>query len=190
MGEALDLGYTNNICFKHRKFTYSEGETDAVCLSEKEIIDLYRHNLSGNKRLQQVRDLFVFGCFVGLRFSDYSDVQPENIVQIDKEYFIKLITKKTGDLVIIPCNPIVLDIFNKYQNNHNKLPKSLSNQKFNDYIKEACMEAELKEKGRLSIDPSLEFMGMYIVTYCSKILCDKSLLGWISCYRNYENNRA
>jgi len=156
MGEAIDLGYTNNLSFKHNKFTYSEGETDAIYLTEKEIINLYRFDLSKNKRLEQVRDLFVFGCFVGLRFSDYNNVKPENIIRIEGDYFIKLITKKTNELVIIPCNPVVLDIFKKYDSNLNKLPKSLSNQKFNEYIKEVCKKAEFNEKGRLSTEPALE----------------------------------
>ena len=154
MSEAVDLGYTSNLQFRHKKFSVSREDTDAVFLTETEILKLYRHDFSQKKRLEQARDLFVFGCFVGLRYSDYSDVKPENIVQIDGDYFIKLITQKTRDLVIIPCNPIILEIFDKYKANANRLPKSISNQKFNDYIKDACKEAKLSEKGRLATDPT------------------------------------
>lgn len=165
MGEAVDLGYTNNMQFKHKKFAYNEVDTDQVYLTEKEIIDLYRFDLSHNKKLEQVKDMFVFGAWVGLRFSDFSNIKPENIVQIDGEYFIKMITKKTTELVIIPCNPVVLDIFKKYNHNTNKLPKAISNQKFNDYIKVVCRmasEAEnspiksLAEVGRLSTKPKMK----------------------------------
>jgi integrase len=76
-------------------------------------------------------------------------------VQIDGEYFIKTITQKTKELVIIPTNPVIIEIFNKYQKNANKLPKTLSNQKFNDYIKEVCKLAELNEKGRLTSKPDV-----------------------------------
>jgi len=155
MAEAVDMGFTQNLQFKHKKFAVSREDTDAVFLTEKEIVDLYRFKFT-NKRIEQVRDLFVFGCFVGLRFSDYSDVKPENIVKIDGDHFIKLITKKTKDLVIIPCNPIVLEIFKKYESNHNKLPRSISNQNFNEYIKEACLEAGFTEVGRLSTAPQKE----------------------------------
>ena len=58
--------------------------------------------------------------------------------------------------MIIPCNPIVVEIFKKYAHNSNRLPKSPSNQKFNDYIKEVCKEAEMFEKGRVSTSPELE----------------------------------
>jgi len=154
MSEAVDLGYTNNYQFKHKKFAVAEEDTDAVYLTEQELIRLYRHDMS-SKKLEQARDLFIFGCFVGLRFSDYSDIKPDNIVLIDNEYFIKVRTKKTSELVIIPCNPIVLEIFEKYKLSPNKLPKSISNQKFNDYIKDALEEAKLTETGRLSTNPTL-----------------------------------
>lgn len=155
MGEAVDLGYTNNNQFRHKKFSYEEDETDAVYLTDKEIHRLFNHKFE-NKKLDQVKDLFVFGCCVGLRFSDYAHVKPENIVKVDGEDFIKIITQKTGELVIIPTNPIVLEIFEKYKENHNRLPRSISNQKFNNYIKDACKEAGLEEKGRLSTAPKLE----------------------------------
>ncbi|HEY4063193.1 MAG TPA: site-specific integrase [Puia sp.] len=156
MGEAVDLGYTSNMQFKHKKFTYEGEETDAVYLTEQEVINLFRQDFTGNKRLEQVRDLFVFGCFVGLRFSDYSAIQPGNIVPIDGDMFIKTITKKTKEQVIIPCNPVILEIFEKYKDNHNRLPKAPSNQKFNDYIKEVCRYAKLTEIGRLTSHPTLE----------------------------------
>lgn len=156
MGEAVDLGLTTNLQYKHRKFVVERVETDAVYLNEKELDVLYKHDFSANKRLDQVRDLFIFGAWVGLRFSDYSNVKPENIVMIDGEYFVKIITQKTKGLVVVPCNPVVLEIFEKYKANKNKLPPAISNQKFNEYVKEVCELAGLKENGRLSTDPKLE----------------------------------
>jgi integrase len=76
-------------------------------------------------------------------------------VQIEGEYFIKTKTQKTKEQVIIPTNPVILEIFDKYQQNPNKLPKTISNQKFNDYIKEVCKLAGLTEKGRLTSKPDV-----------------------------------
>jgi len=156
MSEAVDLGYTTNMTFKHKKFAAPRIDTDAVYLKEDELMTLYNYDFSKNKKLETVRDLFIFGCFVGLRFSDYSTIKPENIVTIDGDFFIKLITQKTGELVIIPCNPVVLEIFEKYKNNPNRLPRAISNQKFNEYIKDACKDAKLNEIGRLATEPLLE----------------------------------
>lgn len=165
MSEAVDLGYTTNIQFKHKKFAFNEVETDHVYLNEKELNDLYKFDLSQNKKLEQVRDLFIFGAWVGLRFGDFSNVKMENIVPIKGDYFNKKITQKTKEEVIIPCDPTILDIFKKYSSSPNKLPKKISNQKFNSYIKELCKEAgtanispvsAMLEKGRLSTNPKLE----------------------------------
>ncbi len=156
MGEAVDLGYTTNLQFRHKKFRAKWQVTDAVYLKEDEILRLYKLDLANNPRLDKVRDLFVFGCFMGLRFSDYSDIKPNNIVELNGKYFIKVVTKKTGELVIIPCNPVVLQIFEKYSSNINKLPTAPSNQKFNDYIKEICKLAKFTEKGRLMTEPEKE----------------------------------
>jgi integrase len=161
MNEAFDLKYTRNVEHKSRKFSVATEETESVYLTDKELLKLYKHDFSNAKKLDQVRDLFLFGAYVGLRFSDYSTVKPENISEVtnedgSKEYFIKMRTAKTGELVVIPCNAVVLQIFEKYKDNKNRLPKSISNQKFNDYIKDACQESELKETGRLATNPKLE----------------------------------
>jgi integrase len=156
MSEAVDLGYTKNMAFKHKKFTATRTETDAVYLTEAEILHLYNFDLSHRPALAEARDLFVFGCWVGLRYSDYSNVKPENIVDVDGEKFIRIKTKKTKDVVYIPCNPMVLDIFSKYDSRPNKLPKAISEQPFNRYIKEAAKLAGMTEKGRLLSNPDAE----------------------------------
>jgi integrase len=152
MGEAVDLEYTDNMTFKHKKFAYNEEDTEHVYLTEDELAKLYALKIN-NKKLEEVRDLFIFGAWVGLRFSDFSNIKPENIIQIDGDSFIKTITQKTRELVIIPCNPVIMEIFEKYADRPNKLPKTISNQKFNDYIKDVCKLAELNEVGRDSARP-------------------------------------
>lgn len=156
MRMAVDMELTENLQFEKKNFAVIREETSAVYLKESELVKLYQYDLSENPKLEQVRDLFVFGSFVGLRFSDFSNVKPENIIQVDDELYLRIKTKKMGDRVTIPCNPIVTDIFKKYDHMPNKLPRAISNQKFNDYIKEASQMAGLKVKERLESDPNLE----------------------------------
>lgn len=168
MNEAVDMGYTTNLQFKHKKFAVGREDTEAVYLTWDEILKLYRHDFSDNKRLERVRDLFVFGCCVGLRYSDFSRIKPENIIKDGSDYFIKVTTQKTGEMVIIPAHPLVLEILKKYKSENSTLPRSVSSQRFNDYIKEACKivgEAESKaagkavgfnETGRLPGEPELQ----------------------------------
>ncbi len=169
MNEAVDLGYTTNIQFRHKKFSFAGVETDAVHLTEKEIARLYRFDCSAKKRLEQVRDLFVYGCFSGQRFfgaaahnpykrsvSDRLDIKQLNIKEIDRASFLNLPAVGAGGPVTLPCHPLLSEILQKYRASPGHLPKTPSNQKFNDYIKEVCRLAGLLEKGRLSTAPDLE----------------------------------
>lgn len=155
MNEALELGYTKNTKWKSRKFGVPEVEVESVYLTESEILQLHNYKPE-SKKLDAVLDTFLVGCCTGMRYSDYSNLKPENIVNIDGEMYFKVITKKTGNTVIIPCNPIILELFKKYECNENKLPKSISGQKFNDYIKDVLRDAGFTETGRLLSDPKKE----------------------------------
>jgi len=157
MSEAAEQGLTDNFEFKKKKFAVKRMPTDAVYLTEKEILRFYRYDLSGFPSNERARDLFVFGCLCGLRYSDYANVKPENIVEDEDGLNLKIRTQKTGELVYIPCHPLILEIFEKYsKTNSNSLPRSPSNQKFNDYIKEAAKKAGLNEKGKLASDLNAE----------------------------------
>jgi integrase len=150
MNEGLERGYHNNTWFKKISVAWEESEN--VALSRKEINKLYKHNFKGNQRLERVRDLFVFGCNVGLRISDLQNIKSNNIVEVNGEKRIRIITKKTGERVEIPFHEQAAEILEKY---NDKLPK-ITDQKFNEYIKEAAQEAGLTAKGRLQKEPEKE----------------------------------
>lgn len=170
MKTAVELKLTNNLDFQKDTFAVLRVETDAVHLNEREIIHFYNYDLSANPRLERVRDLFVFGCYVGLRFQDYSKIRPENIVSINDNLKIKFKTQKTEEVVIIPCHPIVKHIFEKYKGiTSNNLPESISNQKFNDYIKIAAQLAGFTETGRL-----LKNMNLQLFECISSHTCRRS----------------
>ena len=151
----MELKLTKNDAHKSKKFGVGLEETHAVYLTDTELRALFEYDLSSDKRLEAVRDLFVWQSYVGLRYSDAIRIKPENITQkANGKFRIKITTQKTSDAVEIPCNDIVLRIFEKYKHNENRLPPAISNQKFNQYLKEACKEAKLTETGRLASDLS------------------------------------
>lgn len=152
MNAAVDFGYTDNEQFKKKRFCVPKEPTYSVALKEQEVVQLYYHDFSGNRRLEQVRDLFVLGCFTGLRYSDLTDINRENIIKENGKTYISRITKKTEEPVTIPCNEIAEAILRKYQHTHNSLPPQCSNQKFNEYIKEVCELVGISETGRLITD--------------------------------------
>ncbi len=112
MREALELGYTNNTIFTHRKFRLGAADTDAVYLNDKEVEELYKLDLSSQKKLERVRDLFVIGCFTGLRFSDLGQLL---LISLGDE-IIELRQIKTGDPVYIALQPEVKTIMASYNN--------------------------------------------------------------------------
>lgn len=180
MNEAVDLGYTKNLQHRHRKFAVSWEEVDAVYLTENEIQRLFQHDFLQDKKLERTRDLFVFGTQVGLRFIDYSAVKPENIIVVEneglKEKFIRIVAQKTGQLVIIPCSPMVLEIFDRYKNNPNQLPKAYSNQAFNRQIREVCRIAGLTQTGRLLSHPEKELWEVVSSHTCRRSFCTNLFL--------------
>ena len=155
MGEAIDLLYTTNMQFRHKKFFVTREDAENVYLTEIELLQLYRCPMD-NPIMEQQKDLFIIGAFTGLRLSDYSSIKLENIVEIEGQLFIKKITKKTKALVIIPCNPVVIEILKKYEGNKNNVPDAVSDQYFNRLLKDACKIAGLNEIGRLSTAPEQE----------------------------------
>ena len=137
LGWATDRGYNENQAFK--KFSTIEREGDIICLYEKELFQLYEFEFK-SKRLEQVRDVYCFGCFTGLRFSDLFDLGREHI----RNGEIQKTIIKTRQFQKIPLNNFALAILNKYQDYPNPLPL-ISAQKFNSYIKEVCQLAGIDE---------------------------------------------
>ena len=129
LNDATERGINNNLSFRSKRFKVVTQKTDNVYLTENELNVLYYLDLSDNQRLERVRDLFLIGCYTGLRFSDFTKLNPENI----KDGYIHIETQKTGEKVVIPLHPKVETIFKKYKN---KIPPGISNQKMNSYLKE------------------------------------------------------
>ena len=124
--------------FQHRDFKKIEEEVDTIYLSNDELTTLYSLDLTNDVRLDRVRDLFLIGCYTGLRFSDYSELRPLNISFGGR--ILSVTTQKTAARVSIPLNPNVLAILDKYDG---VPPRTMSNQKFNQYLKELGQVAGL-----------------------------------------------
>lgn len=134
--EARSRNINVNPNFESEYFTKPSEETDSVYLNQSELDALLSIDLSSNIRLEKVRDLFIVGCYTGLRYSDYSVIEPGHI----KDGFIVKKQQKQGKEVVIPVHPIVQKLISKYGG---KLPESISNQKSNDYLKEIGKKVEV-----------------------------------------------
>jgi len=133
MSYANDKGYTTNQGFKHRKFRKLEETADTIYLNDKDLLTLYNLDLSENMKYDRVRDLFLIGCYTGLRFSDLSQLTPDKFIKDGTQLKVKTI--KTGETVIIPLHWTIKEILTKYNGG---TPRPISNQKMNEYLKELC----------------------------------------------------
>ncbi len=129
LNEAEANGLPVNHDFKSKYFARMAEEAENIALTQNELDTLQTIDLSGSARLDAVRDLFVIGCNTGLRYSDFSSLKPTDI----HGNMIRITQQKTGGKIVIPVHPVVQKILDKYGGN---LPKSISNQKTNDYLKE------------------------------------------------------
>jgi integrase len=138
------LGYARKNGIKvndnYRGFTIKREKLEVIALNETEFSALLNKDLSNNKRLDQVRDIFCFSCASGLRISDMQQLKREHI----KRDEINLTVKKTKTELTVPLNGITSKILDKYKEFHKPLPL-ISSQKLNTYIKELCKMAEINE---------------------------------------------
>ncbi len=113
-------------------------KVDRGYLTEEELTRILKKDFA-IKRLEQVRDVFIFSCFTGLAYIDVKNLTQENIRKsFDGEMWIMTKRQKTD----VQSNVLLLNIpkriLEKYKN---KLPEGkilpvLSNQKTNAYLKE------------------------------------------------------
>jgi integrase len=142
LNEATERGLNTKMDFKSKKFKKPSEETESIYLSEKELLKLYKLDLSDQKKLESVRDLFIVGCYTGLRFSDFSQIKKDDI----KGDYLNIRTQKTDALIVIPIHELVKKILRKYNKLYeNSLPRSISNQKMNEYLKIVGEKGGLKE---------------------------------------------
>lgn len=138
--DAQYAGINNRIDFT--RFTAITEDVNNIYLNPQELETIFNLDLSNNPRLERARDLFLVGCWTGLRFSDFNNIAPKDI----KGNLIEVKTQKTGKPVPIPIHPVIRAIMKRYEGlTENSLPLPISNQKLNDYIKEVGELAGINE---------------------------------------------
>ncbi|MFL0143453.1 tyrosine-type recombinase/integrase [Tenacibaculum maritimum] len=134
---AYDNKFTYNDEFKNFK-NIKKFITNEIALTKEQVDEINNFDLKENNKLIRVRDLFIFGCSTGMRYSNYSKVKKNDI----RNGFINVIdVKDNSKSLTIPLNKYSTAVLEKYDY---KLP-SISNQKFNDYLKELFEKMEYTE---------------------------------------------
>lgn len=116
--------------YKLSEFFSPSYETNDIYLTTKEINKIYETDIE-NEKLSNAKDWLIIGLYTGLRVSDLLKLTKEDR---DADFIYKK-TLKTKFPVIIPIHKHVKEILDKRDND---FPRSISDQKLNDYIKEVC----------------------------------------------------
>lgn len=138
LSAANDRGINVPTDYTKKSFKKPNEESFSIYLNESELTLMYNKS-DLPLYLERVRDLFLIGCYTGLRFSDLTQLKKENITA---DNTINITTQKTNQKVVVPIHPVVREIFKKYDY---KLPKIPTNQKFNEFLKEVAKLAKIKE---------------------------------------------
>jgi len=115
----------------YRRFKVDEEDVEVVALTWEELQLIIDVDLSAQPRLDKVRDLFLFACYTGARFSDVQSIIKDDIH--DGTWHLR--TLKTKSEIRIHLTPRAMEILQKYQARNEWLPR-ISSQRMNDYLKE------------------------------------------------------
>ena len=155
-----------NIIKTFCKFARSKGievdsELDSLKLPKEKIDNIYLSleeiELIENAEIEQphlinATEWLIISCFTGQRISDFMRFTKE-MIRIEKgKSLIEFEQQKTGKLMTIPIHAKVQQILDK---NKGEFPHKISDQRYNDYIKEVCkiagIDEEIKGKKQLNI---------------------------------------
>ena len=123
-------------------------KVDRGYLSEDEVLAIAKKEIS-IKRLDQVRDVFIFACYTGLAYADIAALRADNIKKMfDGRLWIVTHRQKTKTNVNVPLLPMAEKILKKYEGQFQdgEILPVLSNQKMNAYLKEIGDICEIEKK--------------------------------------------
>src|SRR5581483_6398405 len=150
INEAIKKGFLASDQNPYRYFKVKSAIGNRQFLSIEEVRKLIDLEIpEKNTFLSKVRDLFLFSCFCGLRYSDvmnlkWRDISPENT-------FIKITTTKTKKPLLIPLQVGARKIIEKYGKHTIKSPEGkvlpqMANQVINRELKILMEKAGITKK--------------------------------------------
>ena len=145
---AFKKGVHQNNAYDSYKPKLKSTQKKIIFLTWDELNRLREFKIPLNKQaLERVRDVFLFQCFTGLRYSDVFNLRRSDI----KGDHIEVTTVKTSDSLIIELNNHSKAILDKYKDvafEDDKVLPVITNQKMNDYLKELAELAGIDEPVR------------------------------------------
>jgi len=140
----------NNYPF--RKFKTRTEAVDREYLTPEELLLIEQMELAtDNPRRRMVRDMFLLGCYTGLRFSDINALCKQNITTQNNRQWIHIRMQKTNEVVRIPIYLLFdakgAEIVNKYiTTNKESIFSRITNHHANIFLREIVALAGIHKK--------------------------------------------
>ncbi len=142
--------FHNNNRFEAYRPALKSAPRKVIFFNKQELEKLENFEIPENKLyLIRVRDVFLFQCYTGIRYSDLANLRRCDV----HDDCIEITTIKTVDSLKIELNKHSKAILKKYEPFNFKNGKALpviSNQKMNDYLHELCKMAGFDEPIRIT----------------------------------------
>ena len=103
VNEAINQGYIHADAYPFRKFKIKQEKGRHEFLTPDELRKLENLEVE-DKKLRHVLDAFLFCCYVGLRFSDFCQLAPENFIRVNGKRWLHFKSIKTGIELRLPLH--------------------------------------------------------------------------------------
>ncbi len=129
---ATAAGYNENMAFE--KFKAPRKKKDIIWLSDYEIC-LLEECKDLSPALKKTRDVFLFGCYTGMRYSDIQNLKAENVITVGDEKYLDFVMIKVKKQLTIPLIEQAEWYLNLYNKGTGSIFNCVSNQEMNDNLK-------------------------------------------------------
>lgn len=117
INEAINDGYMSPDSYPFRKFKIKQERPKKPFLTPEEL-KKFENLILQEQKMQHVLDAFLFCCYTGLRFSDFCQLTPANIIKMNGKKWLHLKSIKTGIELRLPLHLLfegkALAILDKY----------------------------------------------------------------------------
>ena len=148
LNEAARQGLIHNDIYK--SYPSKSVAVDNIYLTEDEITRIYlldvpalinKGIIDAKSTIEATRDLFIIGCWTGLRQSDLNHLE---MALFDVEASqITIITEKTNEKVVIPMHPYIKALYIKYKGT---FPKMCYKSRYNEHLQELGRLAKINDE--------------------------------------------